>query len=119
MRTDLDLVAEARAHVPLVPLSDVDRALAQAPLLIDVHEESEYAVGHLPGAVHMSRGTVEARLGALPQEQDCATPLPLYCRPDARATLMALSLRSMGYTRGQVIKGGHATWVSAGKPRAT
>ncbi len=119
MKTYLDLVAQARPHVSLVPLSDVDRALAQAPLLIDVREESEYAAGHLPGAVHMSRGTVEARLGAIPQGQDSETPLLLYCRTDARATLVALSLQSMGYTRVQVIEGGHAAWVTAGLPLAT
>lgn len=115
MKTYLDLVAQARPHVSLVPLSEVDQALAQADALIDVREESEYAAGHLPGAVHMSRGTLEGHLASLPALQCPDARLVLYCRTDARAALAARSLQAMGYTQVHVIEGGYAAWVQANR----
>lgn len=115
LKTYLDLVAEARPHVSLISLSDVDNALSQAEVLIDVREESEFAAGHLPGAVHMSRGTIEGRLASVPALQRPDARIVLYCRTDARAALAARSLQSMGYTRVCVIEGGYAAWTQAGR----
>lgn len=119
LKTYLDLVAEARPHVCLVTLSDVDQALAQAEVLIDVREESEFAAGHLPGAVHMSRGTIEARLASVPALQRPDVRILLYCRTDARAALTARSLQWMGYTRVSVVEGGYAAWTQAGREVTT
>ena len=116
MKTYQDLVAEARSHVQLVPVDQVEEAIAQAEVLIDVREESEYAAGHIPGAVHMSRGVVEARLSMAPQYQKPETRIALYCRTDARATLVAYSLQRMGYVAVQVLTGGFEVWSNAGKP---
>ena len=116
MKTYHDLVAEARPHVYLVPMDRAEETIALAEVLIDVREESEYAAGHIPGAVHMSRGLVEARLSMAPQYQKPETRIALYCRTDARATLVASSLQSMGYVAVQVLAGGFDAWSAAGKP---
>lgn len=118
MKTYLDLVAEARPHVSLIPLSDVEQALAQADVLIGVREESEFGAGHLPGAVHMSRGTLEGRLASVPACQHPDVRMLVYCRTDARACLAARSLQAMGYTQVRVIEGGYAAWTAAGRPVA-
>lgn len=116
MKNYLDLVAEARPHVQIIPMEKAEEAIALAEVLIDVREESEYAAGHIAGAVHMSRGMVEARLSMAPQYQKPETRIALYCRTDARATLVAYSLQNMGYLAVQVLGGGFDAWSSAGKP---
>ena len=50
-------------------------------LLIDVRQESEYELGHLPGAKLMPLAEVEARLFSLPAEQD----LIFYCHNGGRS----------------------------------
>lgn len=115
MKTYLDLVQEARPRVRLVSQADAERALSQADVLIDVREESEYAAGHLPGAVHMSRGVIEGKLSANPQFALPGTRIVLYCRTDARATLVADNLQKMGYTEVQVLAGGYEAWRTTGR----
>ena len=43
--------------------------------LVDVREESEYAAGHAPGAVHLSKGVIERDIEA--KVPDPAAPLVL------------------------------------------
>ena len=66
MKNALDLVAAAKARVTEIPLSDAEAAIRNADVLIDVREESEFAAGHLPGAIHASRGMLEFKLSGTP-----------------------------------------------------
>jgi rubrerythrin/rhodanese-related sulfurtransferase len=50
-------------------------------LVIDVRQESEYELGHIPGARLMPLGEVEARLFSLPTDQD----LIFYCHNGGRS----------------------------------
>lgn len=119
MKTYLDLVSAARPRVQLVSLNEAEQAIGQADVLIDVREESEYAAGHLPGAVHMSRGVIEGKLSASPKFAVPDIRIVLYCRTDARATLVADTLQNMGYTQVQVLIGGFDAWLAAGKSVST
>lgn len=119
MKTYFDLVNEAKPRVRLVSANDAEQALKDAELLIDVREESEYAAGHLPGAVHMSRGVIEAKLGAEPRFAKPEMRIVRYCRTDARATLVADALQKMGYAEVQVLAGGYESWRTAGHPVMT
>ena len=116
MKTYQDLVIEARKNVQLVSADKFEKAISNAQILIDVREESEYAQGHIPGAVHMSRGVIEARLSMVPNYQNPETRIVLYCRTDARATLVAASLKNMGYVAVEVLTGGFEAWSQAGRP---
>ena len=69
MKTALDLVAAAKATIHEVNVAQAQDAVQQADLLIDAREADEYAQGHLPGAVHMSRGTLEFKLASNPAHQ--------------------------------------------------
>ena len=62
MKNAHDLVQDAKLHVQEVPLDLADKAIQQADVLIDVREAAEYMAGHIPGAVHMSRGVLEFKL---------------------------------------------------------
>ena len=50
-------------------------------LLIDVRQESEYEIGHIPGAKLMPLAEVEGRLFSLPADQD----LIFYCHNGGRS----------------------------------
>jgi len=115
MKTYLDLAGAARQHVTLLAAEDAAGEIARADALIDVREESEYAAGHLPGAVHMSRGVIEARLSLSPQLHRPDARLVVYCRTDARAVMVAASLQDMGYTQVRVLAGGFEAWVAEGR----
>ena len=53
MKNAHDLVAQAKAQIHEISIVRAVDAVRDADLLIDVREADEYAVGHLPGAVHM------------------------------------------------------------------
>jgi len=83
-----------------------------------VREADEYAQGHLPGAVHMSRGMLEFKLASNPAYQPRDLRIVLYCKTSGRAALSAQSLQAMGYLNVQSIAGGYDAWVAAGLPVA-
>ncbi len=67
MKNALDLVAAAKQHVTEVPVVQAEDAIRQADVLLDVREADEFANGHIPGAVHVSRGLLEFKLSGTPQ----------------------------------------------------
>ncbi len=115
MKTAHDLVAAAKARIHEVALSDAEQAIRDADLLIDVRETDEYAVGHISGAVHMSRGMLEFKLANAPEFEARDLKIVLYCKTSGRAALAACSLQDMGYLNVTSIAGGIDAWVAAGK----
>ena len=115
----LKLVADAKTRVLECTVDDVKRRLDRGEkfVLVDVREESEYAAGHLPGAVHMSKGVIERDVEtAVP---DPATPLVLYCGGGFRSALAADNLQKMGYTNVWSMDGGIRGWREKGYPLTT
>ncbi|MCS6866877.1 MAG: rhodanese-like domain-containing protein [Gemmataceae bacterium] len=112
----LQLVAEAKSRIRECRVADV-RAQQQAGtpfVLIDVREESEYAAGHIPGAIHISKGVLERDIEA--KVPDPHTPLVLYCGGGFRSALAADALQKMGYTNVLSMDGGWRAWTEAGLP---
>jgi rhodanese-related sulfurtransferase len=87
-------------------------------VLIDVREADEFAAGHIPGAMHASRGMLEFKLSSTPELSARDLKLVLYCKTSGRAALAARSLHDMGYLSVTSIAGGYDAWVAAGKPVA-
>ncbi|HEX9952630.1 MAG TPA: rhodanese-like domain-containing protein [Rubricoccaceae bacterium] len=112
----LRLVDEARARVRETTVADVQARLAagDAFTLVDVREDSEWARGHLPGAVHAGKGVIERDAEALFPDLD--VPLVLYCGGGYRSALAADALGRMGYTRVESMDGGFRAWTEAGGP---
>lgn len=115
MKTPHDLVLAAKAHTQEISLDRAEQAIAQADVLIDVREADEYAVSHIPGAVHMSRGMLEFKIGQHPVLSARDSKIVLYCKTSGRAALCAASLKEMGYLQVQSIAGGIDAWIAAGK----
>jgi rhodanese-related sulfurtransferase len=116
MKTAHDLVAAAKARVRHVGLEDVDQAIREADVLLDVREADEYAGGHLPGAIHASRGMLEFKLSSDPALGSRDLKIVLYCKNSGRAALAACVLQDMGYLHVKSISGGFDAWCAADKP---
>ncbi|MDM7951298.1 rhodanese-like domain-containing protein [Hydrogenophaga sp.] len=118
MKNAMDLVSAAKARVAEIPVSEADAAIREADVLIDVREESEFANGHLPGAIHASRGMLEFKLSSTPALASRDLKVVLYCKTSGRAALAAAAMQEMGYLNVKSIAGGFDGWVAAGKPVA-
>jgi rhodanese-related sulfurtransferase len=112
----LKIVQEARANVAECSVVELRDKLASDPkaVLIDVREESEFAAGHAPAAVHLSKGILERDIET--RYPDPGTTLYLLCGGGYRSALAADSLRKMGYTHVTSVDGGWKAWTDAGYP---
>jgi len=118
LKTSHDLVAAAKTRVQEIPVANAEQAIRDADVLVDVRESDEFAAGHLPGAVHISRGMLEFKFSGAPALQPRDIKIVLYCKTSGRAALAAAALHDMGYLNVQSISGGFDAWVAAGKPVA-
>jgi len=83
-----------------------------APALIDVREAREFALSHLPGAVHMPLAELPLRLAGMPPE----SPLVFICRSGARSWAAANLAMSAGRTSLAHLEGGMLAWAAALDP---
>jgi rhodanese-related sulfurtransferase len=118
MKSAHDLVVAAKGRVREVAITDAEQEIRDASLLIDVREADEYAAGHLPGAIHMSRGMLEFKISSNPAMGARDLRIVIYCKTSGRAALAANALQDMGYLNVSSIAGGFDAWVAAGKPVA-
>ncbi|PYU91951.1 MAG: sulfurtransferase [Acidobacteria bacterium] len=112
----LKLVEESKTRIRETDIAEVKRRLDAGDkfLLVDVREESEWARGRLPGAVHLSKGVIERDIEkAIP---DKSRPIVLYCGGGFRSALAADNLQKMGYTSVISMDGGWRAWTEAGYP---
>lgn len=116
MKSATDLVAAAKSRITEVPAAEAEAAIRAADVLIDVREADEFAAGHLPGAIHASRGMLEFKLSGNPALAARDIQVVLYCKTSGRAALAAVAMKDMGYLNVKSIAGGFDAWVAAGKP---
>lgn len=112
----LRLVNEAKKQVKETKVEEVRKRFQNGPafILIDTREESEYAKGRLPGAIHLSKGVIERDIEA--RIPDKKAPLVLYCGGGFRSALAAENLQKMGYENVESMDGGWRGWLAAGYP---
>jgi rhodanese-related sulfurtransferase len=112
----LKIVEDAKSRVRECTADDVKSRLDAGERfhLIDVREESEYAKGHLPGAVHIGKGVIERDIEqTIPGAEE---EIVLYCGGGYRSALAADALQKMGYTHVISMDGGWRTWKESGYP---
>ena len=83
-----------------------------APLLIDVREESEWNEVHIPGAMLIPFSHFVARQEEIP----AGRALIMQCRSGGRSGQAALALRTAGRTNVANLAGGITDWEAAGLP---
>ena len=112
----LNLVNDAKTRVKETNVPEVKKRLdaGEKLVLVDTREDSEWARGHLPGAIHLCKGIIERDIeGAVPDKN---TEIILYCGGGFRSALAADNLQKMGYTKVISMDGGWRGWMEAGLP---
>ncbi len=114
----LKIVNDAKTRVRESNVHEIKKRLdaGEKMILVDVREDSEWARGHIAGAVHLGKGIIERDVEqAVP---DRNAPLVLYCGGGFRSALAADNLQKMGYTNVISMDGGWRGWNEAGYPTA-
>lgn len=112
----LKIVNDAKARVRETDVKTVHDRLERDEefFLVDVREESEYAAGHLPRALHLGKGVIERDIERSIPKSDA--PIVLYCGGGYRSALAADNLQRMGYTNVLSMDGGYRGWRESGYP---
>lgn len=112
----LKIVQSAKSRVKECTLDDLlaRQQAGERFTIVDVREESEYAAGHVPGAIHLGKGVIERDIET--KIPDPATPIVLYCGGGFRSALAADNLQIMGYTNVISMDGGWTAYAKRGLP---
>jgi len=112
----LKIVNDAKSRIRETDVARVRDRIEKgdAFVLVDVREESEYAAGHLPGAVHLGKGVIERDIEKTFPDLDAE--LVLYCGGGFRSALAADNLMKMGYRDVWSMDGGFRGWKEVGLP---
>jgi rhodanese-related sulfurtransferase len=109
------LVSEAKNKITEISPQDAAAKLSTGEaLIVDVREKDEWDEGHIPGATHLSRGTIE--LDIEEKVPDLNAMIICHCGGGGRSALAAESLQKMGYKNVRSMAGGFKAWKSAGLP---
>ncbi|MBI2962640.1 MAG: hypothetical protein HYY35_02705 [Deltaproteobacteria bacterium] len=118
-----DLVADAKTRIREIGAAEAAEAVRQNPkrLVLDVREPAEWAEGHIPGALLVPRGVLEAKAdleyaNREPRLADRTQPIIVHCASGARSALAADVLRQMGFTDVRSMAGGIVAWKEKGLP---
>ena len=117
----MEMITDARAQVGSVaPAAAAEEVSSGRAVVVDVREPEEWQHGHIDGAVSAPRGLLEFFADpASPRYNDDLDPTRrtiVVCASGARASLAALTLKTMGYEDVAILDGGFKGWTDAGLP---
>ncbi len=112
----LNLVKDARKRIKEENFRETKKRLdaSEKIILVDTREDSEWARGHIPGAIHLSKGIIERDIERAIPDKEAA--IILYCGGGFRSALAADNLQKMGYRNVISMDGGWRGWTEAGFP---
>jgi rhodanese-related sulfurtransferase len=87
---------------------------SQAPLILDVRSEEEYAEGHIPGALNIPHAELPDRLSEIDAAKTDA--IVVHCRSGHRAGIAEKILIEAGYSDVRDLAGHMNAWKSGGHP---
>jgi len=102
----LAITEDAKKRTREISARETLRATAENPhvALVDVREESEFAAGHVAGAIHIGKGVIERDIEHLIPDKE--REIHLYCGGGFRSALAADSIQKMGYRNVLSVAGG-------------
>ena len=109
----LALVGEVRKRIKELSPEDVRTLVKGGAVVIDVRDKEEFAGGHIPGAVNVSRGTLEMRVGEVVPDKNAQ--VVCYCAGGNRGALATDTLVKMGYRNAVSIAGGMRAYEAPDK----
>jgi rhodanese-related sulfurtransferase len=112
------LVADAKKKITEISPEDAAAKLKSGEaVIIDVRDKDEWDEEHIPGATHLSRGTIE--LDIEENAPDTNAMIICHCGGGGRSALAAETLQKMGYQNVRSLAGGLKAWKAAGLLTAT
>ncbi len=111
-----DMVAKAKSAIKTVSAADVKAAIdkKEKAVYLDVRDPGEYSAGHLPGAINVSRGTLE--FGIWGKVSDQNAKIYVYCKTAGRSALATKTLNDLGYKNAVLMDAQFEDWIKAGYP---
>ncbi|NEQ45032.1 MAG: rhodanese-like domain-containing protein [Leptolyngbya sp. SIOISBB] len=88
-----------------------------APLILDVRSPSEYAAGHIPGALNIPYREIPDQLATL--SEFLADEVVVYCEVGVRAGVAEIMLEQAGFQQVVPLEGDMRGWREAGLPIST
>jgi hydroxyacylglutathione hydrolase len=80
--------------------------------VVDVRNASEWAHGHIPGALHIPVGHLSQRLSEIPRDR----PVVVQCQGGTRSAIAASVLLSRGVRDVINLRGGYDEWTREALP---
>ena len=93
---------------------EATRLMNEDALMLDVREDNEWAVGHIPNARHIRLGELSNQLTSLEKFKD--QPIVVYCRSGHRSARACALLKKSGYSNANNLAGGIIAWEQANLP---
>ena len=111
-----EMIAKAKASIKTVSAADVKAAIdkKEKAVFLDVRDPQEFTAGHLPGAINVSRGTLEFNIwNKIP---DHSSKIYVYCKTTGRSAFATKSLNDLGYKNAVLMDAQFEDWIKAGYP---
>lgn len=122
-RTVGQMIQAAKAAVPAIAVSDVQRRMVDEPdlIVIDVRDSSVSRAESIPGVVNIGYGDLLFAADSEvpeawqdPRLQDRARPLIVHCDEGPLSAIAAKTLQDMGFSDVSYMEGGIEGWKAAG-----
>jgi molybdopterin/thiamine biosynthesis adenylyltransferase/rhodanese-related sulfurtransferase len=110
MATYRELLARVKAEITEIDARSVDPK--GDAVLVDVRRFDEWEQGHIPGAIHIPRGSLESRIEGLVPDRNAE--IVVYCASGERSAFGAKSLAELGYEHVSSLAGGFTDWKRNG-----
>ena len=113
-KTPQQIVQEAKAAINEVSIDEVKKMIdnREEIILLDVRDREEYETGHIPGAINISRGSLDFKVHLLIPDRN--KKIVVYCGLDLRSPLATKSMNDLGYKKAINMIGGLKAWKEAG-----
>jgi len=93
-----------------VSIDDLEYAISEGSMVIDVREDWEFESGHAPTAHHIPLNSITDHVGEIPKDQT----IYIICQSGGRSMTAANYLEAQGFDVVSVA-GGTGAWISSGK----
>ena len=112
MKSGTDLINEAKGRIRQVSVAEAQVLYKRGGVtFLDVRDQQEVNLGKIPGAVHISRGTLETNIEAVvPRDAEVV----IYCASGNRSAFAADTMQQMGYANVCSLAGGIRGWAESG-----
>jgi rhodanese-related sulfurtransferase len=112
----LKVVKDAKTRIKEEDYREIKKKLdaGEKMILVDTREDNEWARGHVPNAIHLSKGIIERDIEAAIPDKEAT--VVLYCGGGYRSALAADNLQKMGYRNVISMDGGWRGWTESGFP---